>query len=459
MTGLVKLQELDLSVDLEFDEDPEHLPQALREGQNVAFDNEWRAHRTFSIKGSNKIEWSHPVSAKVRDEAKAKGTPLHTEVTQAHYITALRGLPLEFQYGAALVDGRDKDNFKPICNTTRAVEHLGERSTDVTDKQPLRFPFGQVHQSKKEPHTYNRVLDKDYLVLYGSRGPIGLAEGEAFSTPRTCKSCVEAGEHYIGTEEQFLDPEINIPKCGKKGSLLFAVFEIGLLDTSGELDGLPSKIEWVSIADAKLRTMEGVEEGGKPVPLVRPFIIKLEGLSQVVHSSIGTNKYETNILNKPYQPDEIYSVGDYFEYLRDSKYRGQRSKVLKSTGDVVYPVITEIHAGEKFKLEYNATHMPVFHPVTTLDKLPADSPWKDALRLALQIRKLEVEVANSKASFESVPKVNFQEVGSTPTLPKAALTSVEQSKKVSKDEKNVGKTSSSVFAAFQSKSAVPNVEE
>ena len=43
MTGLVKLQELDLSVDLEFDEDPEHLPQALREGQNVAFDNEWRA--------------------------------------------------------------------------------------------------------------------------------------------------------------------------------------------------------------------------------------------------------------------------------------------------------------------------------------------------------------------------------------------------------------------------------
>ena len=64
MTGLVKLQELDLSVDLEFDEDPEHLPQALREGQNVAFDNEWRAHRTFSIKGSNKIEWSHPVSAK-----------------------------------------------------------------------------------------------------------------------------------------------------------------------------------------------------------------------------------------------------------------------------------------------------------------------------------------------------------------------------------------------------------
>ena len=255
-------------------------------------------------------------------------------------------------------------------------------------------------------------------------------------------------------------PEINIPKCGKKGSLLFAVFEIGLLDTSGELDGLPSKIEWVSIADAKLRTMEGVEEGGKPVPLVRPFIIKLEGLSQVVHSPIGTNKYETNILNKPYQPDEIYSVGDYFEYLRDTKYRGQRSKVLKSTGDVVFPVITEIHAGEKFKVEYNATHMPVFHPVTTLDKLPADSPWKDALRLALQIRKLEVEVVNGKASFESAPVVNLKETGSAPSLPSAGLKAVEQPvKKAEEKTEPVGKASSTMFAAFQSRGTVPAVEE
>lgn len=460
MTGLVKKQELDLSVDLEFDEDPEHLPQALREGQNVAFDNEWAAHRVTSIKLSNKIEWSHPVSAKVRDEAKAKGTPLHTEVTQAHYITALRGIPLEFQYGAALVDGRDKDNFKPICNTTRAVEHLGEQSTDISNKQPLRFPFGQVHQSKKEPHTYSKSLDKDYLVLYGSRGPVGLAEGEAFSTPRTCKSCVEAGEHYLGTQEQLLDPNSGIPKCGMRGSVLFAVFEVGLLDTSGELDGEPSKINWVSIADARLRTMEGVEEGGKPVPLVRPFIIKLDGLSNVVHSPIGTGKFETNILNQPYQPDEIYSVGDYFEYLRDAKYRGQRSKVLKSTGDVVFPVITEIHAGEKFKIEYNATHMPVFHPVTTLDKLPADSPWKDALRLALQIRKLEVDVANGKASFESAPVVNLQETGSAPSLPEAAPKAVEQAMKKAEDKAEpVGKASSTVFAAFQSRGTVPAVEE
>ena len=125
----------------------------------------------------------------------------------------------------------------------------------------------------------------------------------------------------------------------------------------------------------------------------------------------------------------------------------------------MYPVITEIHAGEKFKLEYNATHMPVFHPVTTLDKLPADSPWKDALRLALQIRKLEVEVANGKANFESVPKVSFQQVGSSLSLPTATPKNLEESNKVGKDEKNVSKTSSSVFAAFKSRSVVPNVEE
>lgn len=465
MAGLVKLQELDLSVELEFEDNPEHLPQALAEGQNVSFDNEWRAHRACSIKSSDKIVWEYPMSNKAKEEAAAKGVLTHVEVTQGHYITALRGIPIEFQYGAALGDGREKDNFKPICNTTRAVYHLGEHSTDISSKEPLRFPFGQVHQSKKEPHTFNRMLDKDYLELYGSRGPVGLPEGAPFTTPRTCRSCVQAGEHYLGTAEEFTNPERkDIPKCSMRGNLLFAVLEIGLLDTSGTLDGLPSVIKWVSIADAKLRTMDGVEEGGKPVPLTRPFIIKLEGLSKAVHNPIGRGSFENNITKQSYQPDEIYSAGDYFEYLRDPKYRGSRSKILKSTGDVVFPVVTEIHAGIKPKIDNNATHMPVFHPVTTLDKLPSDSPWKDALRLALQIRHLEVEVANGKASFESAPVVNLQTAGDGLSLPVSPQEpkAVEPTVNKAEDKKDpVGKASSTVFAAFQPRSSgtVPEVED
>lgn len=441
--------------DLIFEENPEVLPQALREGQRQDYDNTWKAHRECSIKSLNKFDWAFPTTKKEREE----GIGTHKEVSAhfSHHFCALRGIILGFHYGASLDDNSDPQNFKNVCRTTRLVEHLGENSTDTVDNHPLKFPFGQMHKNKTEPHVFNPQLDKEYMVLYGSRPPVGADPNASFSTPRTCKSCVEAGEHYLhgkpegtgGDPELFNDKNAQFAKCTMGGYALIAVFQLGIYNY--DIDTEEATIKWVSIEDAKINTMEGDQK----VPLKRPFILKLKGLTKSQHADIGTGAFDRNVVPESHIPSEIYSTGEYFKYLHDQKYTGTRHRVLKG-GQLCYPVVTEVHCGHLEKQQYGQDYIPVFHPVSDKAVIDAGAGWipLDWVRHAMAILKLEREVANGKASFESAPKLpTLKAVPNQPAPTPTATSEVTTSKTASAPA--VAKSNPALFNAFAPKKPAP----
>lgn len=427
--------------DLIFEENPAVLPQALREGQRQEYDNSWKAHRKCKIQKLNKFDWEFPTTKKEREE----GVGTYKEVSGhfSHHFCAIRGIVLGFYYGASLDDNSDPDKIKNVCRTTRLVEHLGENSTDTSDNSPIRFPFGQMHQNKNNPHMFNSQLNKDYMVLYGSRPPVGADPNASFSTPRTCKSCVEAGEHYLhdkpegtgGDPDLFTDKNAKFAKCSMNGYALIAVFQLGVYQY--DIDTDEATIKWVNIEDAKINTMEGDQK----VPLKRPFILKLEGLTKSQHADIGTGTFDRNVVPEPHLPSEIYSTGEYFKYLHDTRYTGTRHKVLKG-GQLCYPVVTEVHCGHLEKMQHMADYIPVFHPVSDKDVIDAGAGWGtlDWVRHAMSILKLEREVANGKASFEYAPK-----------MPALQAVSLKPSVAEPVSPPTVGKTNPAIFNAFAPK--------
>ena len=359
-TGLYDL-DLNNPQSLFDDDNPGYTPQALKAVQKPV-DNTWKAHRVVKFR-NEKLEWKFPTSAPER----AEGKKSPQEILPFHQFVAVRGIPLGFHYGFSLTEGSG-DDFKVLCNNTKVEEHLGDNSRTIEDRFPLEFPMSRVYQKKAEPNQPNNWFGNNpHIKLFGSRPPIGTPETYS-GPPRECKDCVLAGEHYVGTEEEFKS-SVQIPTCRMSGYLLFAVTHLGVQDSSGLMeDPVNGKIcvNWVTVKDAKITT----EVDGTRVPLDRPFILKIEGLGSSQQSSIGTGQYDWSVetqadTNTAILPagEKLYSAGDFFNYINDPKFIGIRNRKLKG-GRLAYPVVTEVYTG-KLKEEKNGSkYIPVFRPVT-----------------------------------------------------------------------------------------------
>ena len=402
-----------LEEELEFEEESSAvLPQGLQHQYIATGDVSWRYHRNAKMNAlkTNKIDWEIPTSKKQREEA---GISKLSEVTAHpdHHFCAIRGMIVRFEYGATLIDNTNPSNPNVVCQTTKLVEYLEDQDRVTNSKTPLRFPFYQMHKSKDFPHQITTFLEKPNMKLYGSRPPVGIEEGASFSEFRTCKSCVEAGEHYLGSSVEAFKKQGDIPKCSMNGFIVFCVFQVGRYDTSDLLDGGSAKIKWLNIKDANLYTViNGVKKH-----LTRPFILKLNGLTKSQHSSIGDGEYDRQLgtLDSFLPPKEtLYSLGDYYKYLHDP--RAKRYRVLKGGNELAFPVVTELHLVPLKTEKYQSSHIPVFHPVTDVNVVSAGASWtpQDWLKVALAVEKLEVQAAKGEAEEIELPELPIEAVSS-----------------------------------------------
>jgi len=378
------------------DDNPSYTPQALKAVQKP-IDNTWKAHRVVKFR-EEKLTWKLPTSAAER--AEGKQSPQEVLPIPDHQFVAIRGIPLGFHYGFSLTDGTGED-FKIHCTTTKVEELLGENSRTIEDRFPLEFPLSRVYQKKAEPNQPNNWFGNNpHIRLYGSRPPVGMPETYS-GPPRLCQDCVLAGEHYIGTEEEFKSA-VQTPTCRMSGYLLFAVTHLGIQDPSELMqDPVNGKIrvEWRSVKDAKLTT----EVDGQRVPLDRPFILKIEGLGSSQQSSIGPGQYDWSVetqadTNTSILPagEKLYSAGDFFKYINDPQFIGIRNRKLKG-GRLAYPVVTEVYTG-KLKEEKNGSkYIPVFRPVTDSSVIAngMNLEPQDWLISALQTLQYERSLINS----------------------------------------------------------------
>jgi hypothetical protein len=400
-----------LEEDLEFEEEGSGvLPQGIQHQYIATGDVSWRYHRNAKLNAlkTNKIDWEIPTTKKQREEA---GITRLSELTAHpdHHFCAIRGIILRFEYGSSLVDNSNPTNPSIICHTTKLVEYLEDKDRVTNSKTPLRFPFYQIHKSKDFPHQMSTFLEKPNMKLFGSRPPVGTEEGALFSEFRTCKSCVEAGEHYLASSVEAFRKQNDVPKCSMNGFIVFCVFQLGRYDTTDLLDGGSAKIKWLNIKDANLYTvLNGVKK-----QLTHPFILRLNGLTKSQHSSIGDGEYDRQLGTlDDFLPtkESIYSLGDYYKYLHDP--RAKRYRVLKGGNELAFPVVTEMHLAPLKVEKYQSSHIPVFHPISDVNVISAGANWssQDWLKVAIAIEKLEIQTAKGEGGDVQLPDLLIKAV-------------------------------------------------
>ncbi len=379
---------------------PESL--AMREMGAEEYDASWKAHRATTI-NSERIVWSWPKTKKEVEELTESGIEIHEEVTRAveHTFVGLRGIVIGPKYSFQMKDSEGK----VLCGTTCLVDKSYDPPLETKDRYCLEVPINQIHKSKKEPHELTGWLaDRPYLELYGSRPPVGTDPDVKTSERRSCRSCVEAGEHYDGTLEQFLDPKSAIPTCRLDGYVLFAVFQLGILDNSEALKGGNSKVKWVDVADAQL--MKEVKEG-QLEPMTEPFILKIRGMSKVQHWPIGNNDFERPVVRTGkscYLPPEIYSWGDYYsKYLHAKRTAPGDVRRANLGGNTVYPVVTDVYVGKLARKEFNAEYMPVFSPVRDPEVISAGRGAAPLDWLKAALGAYQYEVSQTKGVSRPAP--------------------------------------------------------
>lgn len=403
---------------------PESL--AMREMGVEEYDASWKAHRATTINGE-RIVWSWPKTKKEIEELTESKIEIYEEVTRAveHTFVGLRGIVIGPKYSFQMKNSEGK----VLCGTTCLVDKSYDPPLETKDRYCLEVPINQIHKSKKAPHELTGWLaDRPYLELYGSRPPVGTDPDVKTSERRTCRSCVEAGEHYEGTLEQFLDPNSQVPSCRLDGYVLFAVFQLGVLDNSAVLTGGNSKVKWVDIADAQLMTEV---EPGKLEPMTEPFILKIRGMSKVQHWPIGNGDFERPVIRAGkhcYLPPEIYSWGDYFsKYLHAKRTAPGDVRRANLGGNTVYPVVTEVYVGQLSRKEFNTLHMPVFAPVRDPEVIAAGrgATPLDWLKAALGTYQQEVADTKGKSRSVGTPAVSAVATPPNPPVLKQAEAEVE----------------------------------
>jgi hypothetical protein len=376
---------------------------AIKEGfGSGSGDRRWQAHVEGKFGSSDRLSWNYPLTKADKERLAKEGVEEPNEVSPIpeHHFVALRGVVVKVAYGFRM-SGKVGDKFTNFCQTTALIDQ--DSGTTITDSHPLEIPINKINQSKKNPHTINSWLaERPWLTLKGSRPPVGTPEGVKTSETRTCAECVAAGEHYVGTLDQFQDPNTEIPKCKLEGYLKFCVFQLGILDSSAVLKGGKPTIKWVDVKDANLTYYHPT---GFSAQREAPFILKIAGMGPVQHRSLGSGDYERDIVTNGrqcYLPEgaQYYSWGDYYRnYLNARNVTGEPRR-LALFGNTVFPVVTEVHLAKLKKPEFGATHLPVFCPVTDPNVISRGEGLTpiDWLQLSLQCLQYEEALINGEVN-------------------------------------------------------------
>lgn len=336
----------------------------ITEGNNL-----WRAHVQTWLGKSDRITWTYPINIEERKKLESTGQGEYEEVSTSapqHHFVGVRGIVLKTGYGRKLKRPKEGDakTMETVCHTTMLENEISGQT--ITDRMPMEVPLGMIHWNKDNPHELNRWLaNRPYLKLYGSRPPVGMGDEAKTSKVRTCAECVAAGDHYIGTLEEFVDPKKSIPKCSLDGYMLFCVFQLGLLDSSQVLQGGKVQVKWVDVKDAQLTRQL---PDGSTEPRTAPFILKINGLTNVQHWDLGSGNFKRDIVTTGKQcvlPDgaKVYSWGEYFNKYLHAKNVSSEPRKLDLSGTTVYPVVTDLVMAKLKNDEYQASHLPVYSPV------------------------------------------------------------------------------------------------
>jgi hypothetical protein len=398
----------------------------------------WKAHVTAYLGKSDRITWVYPTTKEERIAAEKSGEGIYEEVSPSaaeHHFVGVRGIVLKVSYGRKL--NRPKpgtaNEFETICHTTALVNEMTGQT--VTERLPMEIPLSQIHHNKDNPHNLTPWLEsRPYLKLYGSRPPVGTEEGVKTNKTRTCAECVAAGEHYIGSLEEFIDSSKSTPKCSLDGNMLFCVFQLGLLDSSQVLKGGKSQVKWIDVRDAQLTVKR---PDGTMEERTTPFIIKIAGLSSVQHWELGSGKFKRDIVTTGkncYLPEnaKLHSWGEYFNNYLHAKAGGE-IRALDIKGNTVYPVVTDLMMAKLKNDEYQASHLPVYTPVLDPDVISRGEGLSqlDWMKAALQCLQYEQDLVKNGSAQTSpdalpgeapavLPSAKKEPVESAPDAPAAA---------------------------------------
>jgi hypothetical protein len=398
------IYDLDLTnTDELFDDSSDYVPASL--ASQKVYDVSWKAHRTVKF-NSERLNWVWPATRKEIEEKTAR--PQELSQIPDHHIVGVRGVPVKIQYGFSLSTGTGSET-KTLCYTTRVEEMLGNNSRVIEDRMPLDVPLRRINKRKAEPNEPNPwLLENPHVKLYGSRPPVGLPDNASYSKPRLCVDCVHAGEHYIGTEEEFISGK-EIPTCRMNGTMLFCVMEVGILDYSELLEDPAEgrmKITWKKLADANIST---TNSKGERVKIERPIMLKIQGLGLSQHASIGNGEYDWQVIlpedsNQCWLPQggQFMSMGDYYKHLHDPRFYGIRHRKLKNQ-QLAYSQVTEVFLGKLKAKKFNMDYIPVFRAVTEPEIIEYEEgiTAQNWMLTGLQILQLEKAEAANMGGVES----------------------------------------------------------
>jgi hypothetical protein len=407
------LGDLDLSDYKALIEEAQQRSTSLASSEEVEVvlgNNLWRAHVTAQLGSSERIKWGYALTKK--EKASLSADEIYEEVSSTapeHYFVGLRGIVLQVNYGLELGNyDASNDTWTSYCKTTMLENEMTGQV--ITSDQPLEVPIERPYLSKtKAPHKQHLWLEKHpYVKLYGSRPPVGMPEDAKTNRVRSCAECVAAGEHYIGSMEDFMKTGENAPKlptCGMTGSILFCVFQVGILDSSQVLSGPNGKarVKWVDVQDAHLTAKR---PDGTYFERTSPFILKIDRLNAGQHNSLGTNtdKYEIDIVTSGkncYLPDgaKLYSWGDYFRKYLHAKNVTSTPRKLDLKGTTVYPVVTDLLLARRKKDSGKHTHVAVYTPVLDQNIIDRGEGLDQFSWLQAALQCLQIEEAIAKGEM------------------------------------------------------------
>lgn len=398
----------DQETELNLDEikDPQLL-QTLKERQNKTL-VDYSAHRKIYPNSMNgeKIVWDTPFMRKEEGQEFAEFPTISRKSYGASDIIGVVGIVTSADFGFAYWgDDQESNSGGPKCKTVAAYTRYGDQEKLVTSNLPLKTPYRQPHQSKKEPSKFNKDLrrKKSYLTLYGSRAPLD-EEGKETETGydpsepitldnvdqrfRTCEQCVHFKDHF-DLEDEHGQVSRKASKCGFNGEIKVAVFAIAVEETDikGNKDVVFYRPE-----DYGIDTLTG--------PFIaRMLLNKTAGLQQ-----IGEGDFEIQV-NKKSNPlaEGIYDFPTYYDLLQSSL---SRIDLYEDGTKPVYnflTVITPIEVKKSDPKAGGADYIPVFKHLKG-GHFDHCLKSEKVSQIAYDLEKAEIRSANNEAVY--IPTAN-----------------------------------------------------
>lgn len=220
-----------------------------------------------------------------------------TNVVAQDKVIGFRGVPIKTRFGFSLYDAA---NQTTACRTTGLVLPSGSK---VDSSHPMTMPVYSPAMIGDESNTAPRPRPEVFAL-----NPIG-------SRGKSCAECVQAGEHILVNLHESGDPaQSKTNYCGLQSSILFAVFQVGILKPEMRNGSPYDNVDWVS-------PEEVMNVYGAPM-FNGPFIINMQ---------IPRKAATCRISNKSFQP-----ILDPFNAIPASvKTTAQFIQSLKEEGLVI----------------------------------------------------------------------------------------------------------------------------